>query len=519
MLASSADVASTSELSPVIAVQPPRTIEQTTIDAATRLQRMPFISLTSKCIATTRDCWRHMSPAPVAPSQCNVPEVDAAKVDCNAWAMRLSIALATCPLLVAVACGGSGDDSNGASNPGGSEAGSPTDGSSTNDGATTNDGGGVKLADGGSVSIIHTEMGTGGKPGHLLDPSGAILQLHGVDRSGTEDSCDYSNSAFDTPVDQTAIDAMKSWNVNAVRVPLNASCWLDTNNVMFGGKQYQDAINAYVALLTSNALTVILDLHWTVPGTEAYQTKQLQMADADHSPTFWTDIATLYGNQPNIIFDLFNEPFLTDWNCWLVGGACGKDFDGTTTYNVAGMATLLKAVRSTGARNTVILGGLGYSSDFTQWIAKVSSIPTLPAPNDGLTLENVAASWHTYSDQSEQTDCPSEYDSYSGTCVDGATNATNYGIAAVLAAGFPVVIGEIGTQVYSNNTGSYSGTQATMLDTWLDSVLTYMDGQQQGYMGWDWNTSAAPLLLTSFDGTPTPYFGTTFKAHLATLPK
>jgi hypothetical protein len=432
--------------------------------------------------------------------------VDAIEIDCDANAMRWTLALTVLPIFIATACGGSGDDSNGAQNTGGSDGGATGDGSAPN-------------SDGGSSSIIHVVMGTGGKPGHLVDPSGAILQLHGVDRSGTEDTCDYADKAFDTPVDQTAVDAMKSWNVNAVRVPLNASCWLDTNGVMFGGKQYQDAIKTYVDLLTTNGLTVILDLHWTVPGTEMYQTKQLEMADADHAPTFWTQVATIYGNQPNIIFDLFNEPFLKDWNCWLVGGACGTDFDGTTTYNVAGMATLIKTVRATGAQNVLILGGLGYASDFTQWLAKVNSIPTLPAPNDGISLTNIAASWHTYSDQSEETMCPSEYDSYSGTCVDGATNATNYGTAALLAAGFPVIIGEIGTQVYSSDTGKYSASQATMLDGWLESALSYMDSQQQGYLGWDWNTSAPPLLLTNFDGTPTPHFGTTFKAHLATLPK
>jgi endoglucanase len=431
--------------------------------------------------------------------------------------MRLSFLVAAFPLLIAAACGGSGDDSNGAQNTGGSDGGTPGDGPS--DGGITTGDGSITTGDGGSSSIIHVVMGTGGKPGHLVDPSGAVLQLHGVDRSGTEDSCDYSNSAFDTPVDQAAVDVMKTWNVNAVRVPLNASCWLNTNDVMFGGKQYQDAINSYVALLTTNKLTVILDLHWTVPGNGMYQTKQLEMADADHAPTFWTDIATIYGNQPNIIFDLFNEPFLSDWDCWLVGGACAKSFDGTTTYTVAGMATLLKAVRTAGAKNVVILGGLGYSADFSQWLTKVNSIPTLPAPNDGLTLENVAASWHTYSNQSVETSCPSEFNGHSGTCVDGTTNATNYGITAVLAAGFPVVAGEIGTEVYASDPSPYSATQATMLDGWLESTLTYMDGQQQGYMGWDWNTSAAPLLLANFDGTPSPHFGATYKAHLLARPK
>ena len=46
-------------------------------------------------------------------------------------------------------------------------------------------------------------------------------------------------------------------------------------------------------------------------------------------------------------------------------------------------------------------------------------------------------------------------------------------------------------------------------------MLTWLDGQQQSYLAWDWNTEASPLLITNFTGTPTPYFGVTYQAHLA----
>ncbi|MEO8801567.1 MAG: hypothetical protein ABI551_26995 [Polyangiaceae bacterium] len=44
-----------------------------------------------------------------------------------------------------------------------------------------------------------------------------------------------------------------------------------------------------------------------------------------------------------------------------------------------------------------------------------------------------------------------------------------------------------------------------------------MDDQDQSYVAWDWNTEAPPILLSSFDGTPSPFFGVTYKAHLAAL--
>jgi len=165
-------------------------------------------------------------------------------------------------------------------------------------------------------------------------------------------------------------------------------------------------------------------------------------------------------------------------------------------------------VRATGADNLVIMGGLGYSRDFAQWPSEVQGVPT---------LTNFAPSFHTYTFQSAQTQCPSQYNGYSTstTCASGTQTAQNYGIPPLLAAGFPLVVGEIGIDVYASSTGSYSTTQATDLASWLESMLTWLDGQQQSYLAWDWNTEAAPLLLTSFDGTPTPYFGVTYQAHLA----
>src|SRR2546427_9397638 len=65
-------------------------------------------------------------------------------------------------------------------------------------------------------------------------------------------------------------------------------------------------------------------------------------------------------------------------------------------YNVADMASLPQAVRNAGANNVIILGGLAYSSDFSQWVALVNNIPTLASRLNGLSIANVAASSHSY---------------------------------------------------------------------------------------------------------------------------
>ena len=425
--------------------------------------------------------------------------------------------------LGALACGGSSKSNGSSPSDGGASGGDSAapphgDGGTTADtGGTPGDGGGSSEAggDAGESTGLHVVLGSGGMPGHIVDGSGKVVQLHGADRSGTEYSC-LNGAFFDGPVDQTAVSAMKAWNVNAVRVPLNEDCWLGINGVAsaYGGTNYQTAISGWVNLLTQNGMVVILDLHWTAPGT-TQSTGQEPMADSDHAPTFWSQVATMFKGNGTVIFDLFNEPFITDWGCWVSGGMCAQ-LNGTN-YGVAGMAALLQAVRNAGAKNVVILGGLSYSSDMSQWVTSVNSIPNLPAPLDGISIENVAASWHAYDFNSEQSGCPSQYNGYSMslTCNSAATTAMNTSATSVLSAGFPLIIGESGISAYSASTAaSFTAAQITDLETWYDNLLTWAEMQGQGYLAWSWNTDTPPVLLTDYTGTPTQDFGTTYQAHL-----
>src|SRR3954454_12460437 len=55
----------------------------------------------------------------------------------------------------------------------------------------------------------------------LVTESGATYRLLGVNRSGGEFSCIQGKGMWDGPMDQPSVTAMRSWNVRAVRVPLN----------------------------------------------------------------------------------------------------------------------------------------------------------------------------------------------------------------------------------------------------------------------------------------------------------
>ncbi|WP_152648849.1 cellulase family glycosylhydrolase [Streptacidiphilus anmyonensis] len=325
---------------------------------------------------------------------------------------------------------------------------------------------------------------------HLVDANGHTVTLHGVDRSGTEFACVQNTGVFDGPADQASVSAMTSWRINAVRVPLNEDCWLGANGVnpAYAGANYIAAVKAYVSLLEQNGLNVILDLHWTDGAytgnssgcSGATAVCQKPMPDAAGAVPFWTSVATTFKGDDAVVFDLFNEPYpdratgseTSAWECWLNGGTCPG-----IGYTVAGMQSLDNAVRGTGATNVVMLGGLAYSNDLTQWLAYEPHDPT----------GNVAASWHSYNFNA----CSS-------------SSCWNAQIAPV-AAKVPLVTGELGENDCAHG--------------YLDSVLPWLDSIGASYLAWTWNTwdcASGPALISSYDGTPTG-FGAGYKAHLATL--
>src|SRR5213079_2182449 len=121
----------------------------------------------------------------------------------------------------------------------------------------------------------------------LVDSGGRPLRLRGVNRSGAEYACAQGWGIFDGPSDSASVAAIASWRANAVRVPLNETCWLGINGVApaYSGDNYRRAISDYVARLNRAGLVVILDLHWSAADT-AKALSQAPMPNRDHSPEF-----------------------------------------------------------------------------------------------------------------------------------------------------------------------------------------------------------------------------------------
>ncbi|HEX3488668.1 MAG TPA: cellulase family glycosylhydrolase, partial [Streptosporangiaceae bacterium] len=327
----------------------------------------------------------------------------------------------------------------------------------------------------------------------LVNASGQQVVLHGVDRSGTEYACVQGNGIFDGPSDQASISAMASWGVNAVRVPLNEACWNAESyvNSAYAGANYQTAIENYVKLLNSNGMVAILDLHWTdglYTGNSsgcasAQATCQKPMPDSAQSVPFWSSVASAFKGNNAVIFDLFNEPYpdramgseTAGWQCWLSGGSsCTAGI----SYPVAGMQTLVNTVRATGASNVIMLGGLAYSNDLTQWLTYKPTDPD----------NNLVASWHSYN---------------FNTCSNQSCWTSQ--ISPVIAQ-VPVIAGEVG--------------ENDCADTYLNPLMSYLDSESTSYLAWAWNAdfncSSGPGLISDYTGTPTAY-GAGYKSHLLSL--
>ena len=215
-------------------------------------------------------------------------------------------------------------------------------------------------------------------------------------------------------------------------------------------------------------------MHWAAPGTQP-ATEIVVMADADHAPTFWSSVATYFKNDPGVIFDLYNEPHDISWPCWR---------DGCTTaqgWKTAGMQSLVNAVRSAGAKQPIMLGGLGWASDLSQWRAY--------KPNDP--QNQLIASFHFYN--------------FSGCSAKTCWDST----VAPVSQSVPVVTGEFGQDDCAHGL--------------VDQYMNWADVKGISYLGWTWNTgggwtcTSGPSLITNYNGTPTNY-GVGLRDHLATFP-
>lgn len=302
----------------------------------------------------------------------------------------------------------------------------------------------------------------------IIDSEGAEVWLQGLNIPSLEWSIGGEQVLKSTVV------AIEEWKSNVIRIPVKEEYWFGEGGQSDGGKSYRDLVDQMITLATNRGAYVILDLHrYRAPKPEYLK--------------FWKDAATRYKNHPALIFDLMNEPHGTTWEVWRNGGFIGEKKDMEQAgflsaeeraklkgYESPGMQAMLDAVRSTGAKNVVLVGGLDYAYEL-----------------DGI-LEG-----HALEDKSG----------------DGIIYATHVypwkrGWQKKFldaAAKHPVLLGEVGADAKKMDFMPHEIQEDA--ETWSPDMLGLIQQHKLHWTGWCFHPKATPRMILDWDYTPTPFWG------------
>ncbi len=317
----------------------------------------------------------------------------------------------------------------------------------------------------------------------ILDRRNHPVRLRGVNAASLEWTSNGEGHIL-----QTVNAAIQDWHVNIIRLPLSQDRWFGkAREQTDGGKAYRELVAQIVNECATQHCYIILDLHWSDCNEWGANIGQHSMPDTN-SVVFWRNFAPVYANNPAVLFDLYNEPHDVSWDVWLKGGMIldkpNQRNAVAKTYQCVGMQAMLDAVRSTGARNVVIAGGLDWAYDFSGILA-------------GRQLADLKGNGVIYASH----------------CYDNKGDSVDTWIAKMeqATAKLPVIVSEFG--------GNSGPSRRVPTDNWLLHVLQAIEDHQWSYTAWDLHRSAGPTLISDWNYTPSPRFGVFVKQALAsTLP-
>ena len=318
----------------------------------------------------------------------------------------------------------------------------------------------------------------------IIDGTEREVRLYGVNRAGLE------WESRDGQILDSVKYACDEWHANIIRLPVSQDRWFgkmpeqnDENNA----EKYRARVDEIIDAVAERGKYLLLDLHWSDLGLWNGKSGQHMMPD-EHSLLFWQNAAARYRNHPNVLFGLYNEPhidkkvdgeFGDPWHIWKFGGELREK---DTSYRAVGMQELIDKVRSTGAKNVVVVGGLdwGYTLD-----GAVGENALHDPDGNGIILDSHVYPWKRL-----------EWDLDIGG----------------LDRDFPILVGEFGH--YGNDAKPVEGVQRLPSEEWLPRLLGWIEKNGYSFTAWDFHPKAGPCLIKSFNNEPTEYHGVYVKEFL-----
>lgn len=313
----------------------------------------------------------------------------------------------------------------------------------------------------------------------ITDAAGREVWLQGVNVPSLEwkPEGDHVLSSVAVAIDQ--------WKSNVIRLPLKEKYWFGKDPAQDdGGKAYRALVDQAIVLAANRGAYVILDNH----NYRAIREEHL---------VFWKDVADRYGNHPAVLFDLLNEPHSITWEVWRNGGfvaerKAGADEDHFLTddekiaaklgFRSPGMQKALDGLRSTGARNVVVIGALDYAYDLS---GILKGFALTDAGGNGIIYASHVYPWKR---------------DWQGKILDAA-------------ALHPILIGEIG----ADSKPQPWETPANFVppESWLPDMLGLIQKHRLNWTGWSFHPKAGPAMLADWRYTPSTYWGAWAKRALA----
>jgi endoglucanase len=337
---------------------------------------------------------------------------------------------------------------------------------------------------------IHGPLRTEGR--FLVDAAGTPVVLRGAQIQSFNVVGAYKKTTWLTPA---SFATMHSWGMNELRLPFSG-CLLSSDSgylprLIHLARQAEAAgLFVVLALFADNRAGCPVD---GVSLPHPYVVAQ------------WATVAAAFHSDPDVLFDLFNEPNLgtgstteSEWNIWAHGGVVSS-VSGQSVA-VVGLDTLARTIRNAGAVTQPL-------------VAEVVNVDDLTGITRHLLDDsNVMYSIHTY--------------------LQGDLSARYWDpMFGIEAATVPVFVGEwaflpnaLGASMCADL--HLTTTDATSL---VNRFLAYMDAHQVSYNAWSFTPTHLIVDESGFAPTTLPNpmrcnpkltsagMGALYKAHLAAL--
>ena len=287
-------------------------------------------------------------------------------------------------------------------------------------------------------------------------------------------SIDESATPF---YNEAAIDALVSdMKIEVIRIAMGTSSdnWGGSYGYAEDPTAQKNYIKTIVNAAIKNDIYVIIDWHSHTAHTETALAK-----------SFFSEMAKLYGDYDNVIFEIYNEPATT--GATATNGGDGAKYDLITWSTIKSYATtIISAIREY-SDNLIVVGT-------PSWSANVKAAASSPI-ND----PNVAYTFHFYAS--------------SHTVASEGSN-----VATAIKSGLPVFVTEWGTCTYTGD-GTINSSANTSWQSWLDtydlSAANWAAGQKDESCAAFSTTSAGYGSLTGMSGKYFTYSGNLVKGYIA----